>query len=32
MRLKLAESLGIDGAFILPVRETHRISSSKAVD
>ena len=28
MRLKLAQSLGIDGAFILPVREIHRISSS----
>ena len=28
MRLKLAQSLGIDGAFILPVREIHRISSN----
>ena len=28
MRLKLAQSLGIDGAFILPVREIHRLSSN----
>ena len=28
MRLKLAQSLGIDGAFILPVREIYRISSN----
>ena len=28
IRLKLAQSLGIDGAFILPVREIHRISSN----
>ena len=28
MKLKLAQSLGIDSAFILPVREIHRISSS----
>ena len=28
MRLKLAQSLGIDDAFILPVREIHRISSN----
>ena len=28
MRLKLAQSLGIEGAFILPVREIHRIFSS----
>ena len=28
MRLKLAQSLGIDGAFILPVREIHRIFSN----
>ena len=28
MRLKLAQSLGIDGAFILPVRGIQRISSN----
>ena len=28
MKLKLAQSLGIDSAYILPVRENHRISSS----
>ena len=28
MRYKLAQSLGIDGLIILPVRETRRISSS----
>ena len=28
MRSKLAQSLVIDGAFNLPVREIHRISSS----
>ena len=28
VRLKLAQSLRIDSAFILPVREIHRISSN----